>query len=364
MREFKNKIEDVYLQEEYYIKEEEFLYNDDIDENNYIDFDKVKFYEPQSIKRNTIIEYDYNIEKYKEEFIDTFLKIFPNIYSKKQLKLILDENVKSLQFVENLGEGVAGNYSFQSRNIDILYHTNTFERTKFHEFVHAVRGNEEIEKFNQNVGIIESFTAYIERIFIQYSKNKEEYLYKKKQYLYFKDLSMKIKNIRTYSTLTAFAQQLELLNSLTGDEESIVETFLKRENIYIKIKNIYMKYYELTGKTTDYEKNAEISTIQLINKIYTVYNDILCPGIDKNNIVYLINNVENETMELFNILNTKDLQNKDYLKNINIYNGLAITVHINTPEEILLANVFGYEIMETNLVNKIIEAMNNDTKKG
>ena len=186
MKEFKNKKEYLYeSDEEYYKEEEKFLNSSEIlSEEEYVDFNKLKFVETHIIKQKEFDNFGKTLNKEQliEDFIDDFFNIFPNIYTKGQLLNILDNNISKILNCtkEEMEDNVAGNYNQNAKIICLL--ENSTDRTKFHEFVHALRGNE--INCNDLDGIIEGFTAYADLIYAISKETKKQYNDKDK-YIFF-----------------------------------------------------------------------------------------------------------------------------------------------------------------------------------
>lgn len=301
------------------------------------------------------IDYNYNVDPYKNKFIDAFLKIFPNIYTKEQLDGILRNNVRDIEYIPIIKD-CNGNYEYSKRKITL----NVLEdRVIFHEFIHGIRGNEEIDKFYENVGIVEAFTSYAERIYSKCNKNNFSINYDNSKYALYRNRKKRIELLSTPETISSLAQQLEFLNFLTGSEESILTVFLKRGNIYNKIKDIYIKYYESIDSTKT-EKDAKIATIKLVKKLNNIY--LLIEKINKLNIEYNIRNheytlkeikkdkenlieevnyFEQETEKIFRVLNKNNA--------LDSYNMISIINYLPTDKEILFYTLYGIEPDEKKL---------------
>lgn len=387
MEEFKNKTEGIYLDSKYFDIEEEYVKSDNIyNEDDYYDYSKLRFMDNSRIKEVDIkISSEFDVNLYIDNFICDFLKVFPNIYIKDELKKILKENVKSINSfdyfindivdyddlnykdgkaieVANLHNNIGGEYLYNTRQINIANINN--KNSLFHEFIHGLRGNEEILSFPIPSGIIESFTAYAERIYKVCSNNNFEKNYLDVKFCYYKDRKTRIKYCNGYTTLSTIAQELELLYELLDKNDTILFTFLRRENIYAKIKEIYDKYYSIITKNKNYsyrelEYFSMKSAYQLIIDIDEIHKLIIDDTTAINELLLAILEVESEIKELLLVINI----DKDTNYNSN-FNRLSITQYIENYEDRLLKVLFNKKAEDLQILRELFgDDYNNNSKK-
>ena len=303
------------------------------------------------------IDYNYNIESYVNNFIEKFLKTFPGIYKEKELAKIMKENVKDIDFNLN-NKCTLGLYLPLERTINLV---NLNDEVIFHEFIHGLRLNELCCLNPELNSLEEAFTAYAERIYRCCKNNNFNKTYPDVKYVGNIDRKDKIANISSYNTLVFIVQQLEYLNFLTGNEEPLLVTFLKRKNIYEKIKNIYINYYKSINSQKT-EEDAKIDTINLIIKLYNILKIIeneasmidICGDEysleqdEFDELVEIVEEIENETTSIFKGISNNQIDPSHY-------NKLAILNYIPTRLDRLDLIIFGNEPQEVNIVKRMLK---------
>ena len=284
---------------------------------------------------------ELNIDDYKNEFIEKFLKLFPSIYKKEKLEEILKENLKKINKVEPFeNKIIKGNYDYEARTINIVNENNDI--AMFHEFIHSIRGKEsidELEELEEPImfnGLIEGFTKYAEMLYNMYKrkgkiyKDEIQYVYLNKDKISFEENS--------YFTLANVIQELELLYGEINDKETLLETYLKNENVYIKIKDIYVRYYEKLGKM----ENKEVSDIEYISmqSAYKIlyYLNLMYESIFETKGIrnFILETIEKEIAEIYEVIAHTNSNSK--------MNGLLLTTEVETREQRLLKVIFGEKI--------------------
>lgn len=352
MREFKNKRESIYLNEEdYYFKENMFLNSENKYHNNdYYDYSKLIFNsedEEEVVDNQIHISSDeLNVDSYIKHFIKEFNNVFKDFYSEETLYKILNQNLKTIKRKNIINESLtneSGNYDYEAKTITLM---NDSEEVLFHEFVHALRGNEQILDLNL-LGPVEGFTSYAEYIYMV-SKRKN-YIYSKDNINYF-NVKNQMKNklaFKSYLPLHSIVQQLEYLHTFVNDEQSLLEVFLKRGNIYKEINKIFKLYYfylneEANNKYTMEEINyfSMKTTYDMLLDMDDMLDNIKIYNTDDNldsickDIMKIYNRIEKQISEIGSKFSMK--------KNMNVrfFNQLLINHKVRTPEERLLRMLF------------------------
>lgn len=342
MREFANKKEYIYENEEYYEAEEKVVNSEEIiNEEDYLDFSKLKFFEKKHVKKQFDIKdylYDVSLDKEKliEEFIDNFLKTFPGIYTKKQLEKKLNNNLLNVYEDTNEDSDTKALGSYQQKSRTIRFSPNPTDNTKFHEFIHAIRGNEIY--YNITCGITEGLTTYAECIYDSSSKINFSKPYDYKNCVL--DYDDKTSWLYGYKPLLLIIQELEILNECIQNEETLLMSFLKGENVYVKIKDIYVKYYESISKennTKKIEEKSQKATFDLMTNMSYI-RKLTCSdfGVDENEVIDEIEKIEKELVKMFYAINNDKALNYKLDK-------ITITQNVETPESWFLKCLFGEE---------------------
>jgi hypothetical protein len=163
-------------------------------------------------------------------------------------------------------------------------------------------------------------------------------------------------------------EQLDLLYSQIYDKETLLDVFLKGENVCIQIKQIYDVYYEKLAKMQNYELEKNECDLLSMRSAYNLLNnlnDILSlikelsdnyDLLDKSKIYHIneqihsiVKEIEEELTEIFETI----------YQNINshyIFDALLFTNQVETKEEKLLRIIFGEEKKEK--TKSLIKAQN------
>ena len=302
------------------------------------------------------MDYNYNIEPFQNDFIDNFMKTFPGMYNREDLEIILKQNVLDLDC--NLDSDCnLGAYSPFKRKIELVQEN---PHVLFHEFIHGLRTNS-LWMYNPELsGIEEAFTEYATCVYSICSKDGFKQSYPKRKFVTISNKEYKIKHILSYDTLVFIIEQLEFVNSFVDSDETLLETFLQRKNIYEKIKNIYMKYYQLTGVFNP-EDEAEKDTIAFILKLNSIVvkmqEEATCIDMSqgeykldpttKKEVAFIVQSLEDEMLDMLYVLS-------DGKYNQKLYNELAIINYSYNFMETLDLNIVGQQPKDVVLVKKLL----------
>lgn len=348
MKEFKNKEEVLYNEnsEKYYEAEENYVNSEDIlNEEDYLDFDNIKFNDSVIIRE--INEEEENLDcnlldrdQLVDEFINNFLKTFPNIYTRDQLTYKLNKNLLEIyEFSkEEMSKNVSGEYDETRKMVFLL--KGATDRTRFHEFVHALRGKE--FHCNELQGIIEGFTAYSDlRFLISKQENFKVSYSNEQRFVYSEDMDFWVNSSYAYAPLVLIAQELEVLYDVIDPDTTLLTSYLKGENIFAKINKIYERYYrnlseqdEIEFDVKEYEYDIMRTSYSLIEKINSLRLYIMLGKRQKKVTLSKINEIEEELKEILLVINNDP--KIDYKMST-----LALTTDIPTAEQRLIACLFG-----------------------